>query len=258
MADGSSKAVQRLKVGDQVRTTDPVTGGTVVAGITRLYLNDDSQLEDLVVRDPAGHESTLHTTRHHLFWDDTSGGWADAEALAPGDRLHSATGDPVVVEAVEAVFGHEWMYDLTVDGVHTFYVIVGGDALLVHNCGSSTGRVVVLGQKSHIDNYMARHPDSGLDADFLNMRGTMRQRGPARLPSTGEFVQGTGAWTWSRNKRFMMDALEGGDEVRLVTDPEKPLFAGGNTYQRELRFLNDRGYGWEQVDDYWRVVRVRP
>jgi hypothetical protein len=56
----------------------------------------------------------------------------------------------------------------------------------------------------------------------------------------------------------MNDALNSGTEVRLVTNPNEPLYKGGNTYQRELRYLQDKGYGWQPVGDYWQVVRVRP
>lgn len=64
--------------------------------------------------------------------------------------------------------------------------------------------------------------------------------------------KGAGRWNWTRNKRFIDDAIERGDEIRLVTNPYKPLYSGGNTYQRELKYLNKRGYGrFEQSGDYW-------
>ncbi len=70
--------------------------------------------------------------------------------------------------------------------------------------------------------------------------------------------KGVGGWNWTRNKRFIDDALEAGREIRLVTDPGVPLYKGGNTYQRELKYLQGKGFGWVQVDDYWHVFRIRP
>jgi len=32
---------------------------------------------------------------------------------------------------------------------------------------------------------------------------------------------------------------------------------GGNTYQREFKYLTDNGFGWQQVDDYWQLFRTR-
>jgi len=65
---------------------------------------------------------------------------------------------------------------------------------------------------------------------------------------------GTGRWNWTRNKRFIDDAIDRGDEIRLVTNPNEPLYQGGNTFQRELRYLQDRGYTWQEQGDYWNAV----
>lgn len=135
MADGSRKRIADVQVGDRVRTTDPATGKAVVRAVTALHRNHDTDLADLVVRDGNGHESILRTTQHHRFWDDTSHGWVEATALATGDRLHTPEGGLATVESVKAVGGQRWMYDLTVDDVHTYYVVAGADSVLVHNCG---------------------------------------------------------------------------------------------------------------------------
>lgn len=66
--------------------------------------------------------------------------------------------------------------------------------------------------------------------------------------------KGAGRYWWTRNKRFIDDALDRGDELRLVTNPNQPLYQGGNVYQRELKYLQDRGYRWIPKDDYWVVV----
>jgi hypothetical protein len=33
---------------------------------------------------------------------------------------------------------------------------------------------------------------------------------------------------------------------------------GGNVYQRELKYLLGKGFGRQQVDDLWQVIKVRP
>ncbi len=95
--------------------------------------------------------------------------------------------------------------------------------------------------------YIRNHPDTKLDADFLNIQGTM---------ANGK--KGVGGWTWTRNKRYVDDAIARGDDIRLVTSPDTPLYQGGNTYQRELKYLRDKGYAWEQAGDHWIPVRTRP
>ncbi|WP_254402036.1 hypothetical protein [Streptomyces sp. AC555_RSS877] len=71
-------------------------------------------------------------------------------------------------------------------------------------------------------------------------------------------AKGVGSWNWTRNKRFIDDALASGRPIRLVTDPTKPLYSKDNVYQRELKYLQDKGYGWRKMDGYWEVVRIRP
>lgn len=107
--------------------------------------------------------------------------------------------------------------------------------------GHSDARL--LGRKCDIERFLAANPTSNLTADFLNLRGTMA--GGRR---------GVGGWTWTRNKRFIADALTKGVELLLVTDPARPLRAGGNTYQRELRYLAALGYRWQRCGDHWRVT----
>lgn len=52
-----------------------------------------------------------------------------------GDLLRTSAGSYVQVGAVRRYAGHRSTYDLTVDGIHTYYVVAGGTPLLVHNCG---------------------------------------------------------------------------------------------------------------------------
>ncbi|GLI03383.1 hypothetical protein Pa4123_86610 [Phytohabitans aurantiacus] len=116
----------------------------------------------------------------------------------------------------------------------------------------STGPVTLLGKYDDIRGYIKRNPDKSFSADFLDIKGTM---------AGGE--KGVGGWNWTRNKRFIDKALESGGEIRLVTTPystarKSPFFLAGKTYKRELKYLEGKGYGWEQFDDYWRVIRIRP
>jgi Pretoxin HINT domain len=135
MADGSRKQIAGVKIGDHVRTTDPATGASVVREVSDVHVNRDSDLADLTIRDSEGREATVHTTEHHKFWDDTRGGWVEATDLGIGDRLHDLGRRIVTVVGVNSRGGTHTMYDLTIDGVHTYYVEVDGIDVLVHNCG---------------------------------------------------------------------------------------------------------------------------
>ncbi|NUT07339.1 MAG: Teneurin-1, partial [Hamadaea sp.] len=139
MADGSTKAIKDVKVGDKVLATDPATGENTAREVTLLHKNQDSDLADVVLRDTkSGKASTVHTTQHHPFWSVTAKDWVDASALKPGDRLRDVAGRTTqIVVAVKTWTGLADMRDLTVAEVHTYYVIAGATPVLVHNNNGS-------------------------------------------------------------------------------------------------------------------------
>lgn len=124
-------------------------------------------------------------------------------------------------------------------------MLAGETPVLVHNS------TCLLGASGDITLYRQAHAGEKFSLDYLEIIGTSKGgRG------------GTGGWNWQRNKRFIDEALASGQPVRLVTDPGKPLYIGGNTFQRELKYLQGKGYGWRQVESgefpSWEVYRVRP
>ena len=60
-------------------------------------------------------------------------GWVSAADLRRGEHLLDADGTPVAVDAVLDLDRVTWVYNLTVEGLHTYYV--GADPVLVHNAG---------------------------------------------------------------------------------------------------------------------------
>ncbi|NUT21474.1 MAG: hypothetical protein HOV77_20045, partial [Hamadaea sp.] len=139
MADGSTKAIKDVKVGDKVLATDPATGENTARVVTLLHKNTDSDLADVTVRDTkTGKASTVHTTQHHPFWSVAAKDWVDASALKPGDRLRDVAGRTTqIVVAVKTWTGLADMRDLTVAEVHTYYVLAGAAPVLVHNNNGS-------------------------------------------------------------------------------------------------------------------------
>lgn len=153
LADGSTKAISDIKLGDKVTATEPRTGETTAKAVTALHHNLDTELADVTVtNDQTGETTTVKTTANHPFWDSTAQAWADAATLVVGHQLQvhldelegdsSAAGlgggDPgrttVTVTAVAHYIGSHWMRDLTVADIHTYYVVAGDTPVLVHNC----------------------------------------------------------------------------------------------------------------------------
>jgi RHS repeat-associated protein len=133
MADGSTKAIKDVHVGDQVLATDPASGRSEARTVTATMSHDDNDLLDLTVTDGSGRTGVLHTNDHHIVWDQTKGAWVRAADLAVGDQLHQPDGDTASVAKLTERPGHQQMLDLTVETDHTFYVDDGSQAILVHN-----------------------------------------------------------------------------------------------------------------------------
>lgn len=129
MADGSRKPIKEVRVGDKVLAADPGTGEEGPRTVTTLWIHDD-QLIDLKFADG----TTLTTTEDHPFWNHTDQQWQQAQNLDRGDLLLTSDGARLAAEGLlagTATWGTA--YNLTVDGIHTYYVLAGSTPVLVHN-----------------------------------------------------------------------------------------------------------------------------
>ncbi|MDG4787110.1 polymorphic toxin-type HINT domain-containing protein [Micromonospora sp. WMMD1102] len=139
MADGSTKRIEDIKVGDLVLATDPETREHGPREVTHIWVHGD-QLVDLKLVNG----TTITTTEDHPFWNHTDQQWQDAQHLDQGDLLLTATGATVpVVGLLNTTATLAAAYNLTVDDIHTYYVLAGNTPVLVHNtnpsgCGVST------------------------------------------------------------------------------------------------------------------------
>ncbi|WP_427923935.1 polymorphic toxin-type HINT domain-containing protein [Streptomyces sp. cg40] len=134
---GKTKTIKKIKPGDKVEAGDPGTGKhTGTRTVTATFINHDDDLIDLTVRVQGGKTVILHTTSEHPFWDDTERAWVSAGKLKPGHLLNTVRNRHALLTAVRVRPGEAAMYNLTVDDLHTYYVVAGGAPILVHNtCG---------------------------------------------------------------------------------------------------------------------------
>jgi hypothetical protein len=135
MADGHTKAIKDVKVGDKVLATDPATGKTAAEPVTALHDNQDTDLTDLIVADDHGHTATIHTTTHHPFYNATTHVWTDAGALTFATKLFTPNHLPVHVLAIHTWTSRHDMRNLTIAHLHTYYVAASSGPVLVHNDG---------------------------------------------------------------------------------------------------------------------------
>ena len=129
MADGMSKPIGQIKVGDYVLATDPETGEQGARQVTHVWVHDDNLL-NLVLRNG----QTVATTEDHPFWNETDQQWQEVQAMDRGDRVRAFDGRTVAVEWLDwATIYRGAAYNLTVDDIHTYYVLAGQTPVLVHN-----------------------------------------------------------------------------------------------------------------------------
>uniref|UniRef100_UPI00053B18E2 polymorphic toxin-type HINT domain-containing protein n=1 Tax=Kitasatospora sp. MBT63 TaxID=1444768 RepID=UPI00053B18E2 len=147
LGDGSTKAIDQLTTADQVTATDPQTGVTAPKQVLATIVgHGDQDYTDLALSTSNGDRAPpapLTSTQHHPFWDITTNRWTDAADLTTGDQLRQADGTTVTVESVHNYrTAPQTAYNLTVDDVHTYYVLAGTTPVLVHNCPISMDEAI--------------------------------------------------------------------------------------------------------------------
>ncbi|MCF3129503.1 polymorphic toxin-type HINT domain-containing protein [Streptomyces olivochromogenes] len=135
MAKGKTKPIGKIRTGDRVEAADQKTGKRAGARtVQHVWINHDHDLLDLTIRTKGGHTATIHTTANHPFWDDTTHTWVPAGELHHGDSLNTPTNQHAYVVATHLTPGTADRWNLTVQELHTYYVVAGATPVLVHNC----------------------------------------------------------------------------------------------------------------------------
>ncbi|GAA4457858.1 polymorphic toxin-type HINT domain-containing protein [Phytohabitans houttuyneae] len=151
MADGSTKPISEIEIGDQVFATDPETGEEGPRTVSQVWKHQD-ELLGLEVNG-----ARLTTTEDHPFWNETDGQWQRVDALDAGDQLLAPDGRTITV--IGLISGSQYVaaaYNLSVDGIHTYYVLAGGTPVLVHNLGPSSPAAGAAGTQMLINDLESR------------------------------------------------------------------------------------------------------
>ncbi|MFF3379928.1 polymorphic toxin-type HINT domain-containing protein [Streptomyces sp. NPDC002680] len=138
MADGTTKDIEDVEVGDEVQATDPETGEFGPRKVTRLIVIADAEkyFNELSIATDNGIEK-LTATHDHPFWVPELGQWVATRDLTAGMHLRKPDGSTVTVTANRPFSKHARTYNLTVDDLHTYYVVAGQTPVLVHNAGGA-------------------------------------------------------------------------------------------------------------------------
>ncbi|MFE3648698.1 polymorphic toxin-type HINT domain-containing protein [Streptomyces sp. NPDC059152] len=148
MAGAGTEPIQNLRVGDRIGNSIPGSSAVQPHTVTAVVVTDtDRDFVELTIADPRGN-GTVRSTAHHLFYDVTTSKWTKASALKPGDRVQTTGKSVATVRAVHAYRAAVRTYNLSVDGVHTYYVVAGDIPVLVHNCAMKRDAKSLKGVKA--------------------------------------------------------------------------------------------------------------
>ncbi|MGI5518426.1 LamG-like jellyroll fold domain-containing protein [Streptomyces sp. CA-106131] len=137
MATGTTKQINQIKTGDYVLTAAPGEKKKEKHRVDRVITtHTDHEFVDVTLATKSG-PKTIHTTKHHQFYDATTNTWTQAYNLKAHDRLQNAAGGTTEILTTSSYTATQTTYDLTIDGLHTYYVEAGNTPVLVHNCGGA-------------------------------------------------------------------------------------------------------------------------
>ncbi|MFC3578469.1 LamG-like jellyroll fold domain-containing protein [Streptomyces yaanensis] len=177
LASGAAKPISEVKVGDYVLTAEPGKKKKEAHKVTKVHITThDRDYVRVTVATKDG-PRTLDTTALHQIYNATTKTWTRAQDFKAGDKFQTADGSPAEVINTRTYSDHKITYDLTVDGLHTYHVMVGNAALLVHNCSKAARQ----DQYAH-DNSVRYH---GLD-DLGRPTGVDAQVRPGMLDKGSE------------------------------------------------------------------------
>ncbi|MCW3845575.1 Hint domain-containing protein, partial [Micromonospora yasonensis] len=129
LANGASKPIEQVKVGEEVLSSDVETGNRQLRPVTNLITGNGVKHLYTITVDTDGKAGsatgTIVATGGHPFWLPDAGRWVEAEHLTVGAWLQTASGTWVQITAIKHQTRVQRVHNLTVEGVHTYYVLAG-------------------------------------------------------------------------------------------------------------------------------------
>src|SRR5205085_9245274 len=130
----------------------------------------------------------ITTTANHGFEDQTTPAWTEAAELQPGQSLSTPGGGSAVVRYVRPYLAAYRTYNLTIDGVHTYFVEAGTTPVLVHNdCPTRYGR-----GRAPEDHAGTLAEDVAIDMAITWLRSDGSARYPEQGKNSGRYLSSRG------------------------------------------------------------------
>ncbi|MEU0674286.1 polymorphic toxin-type HINT domain-containing protein [Streptomyces sp. NPDC006172] len=248
LRNGSTKDIEDVALGDMVVVTDPETGETTVREVAgTIVTEDDKHFVDLTITAGEGKSEALISTTTHPFWVESENRWMQAGDLKPGMTLLTPSGETATLEAARYFDKRQRTHDLTITGIHTYYVVAGATPVLVHNCSASVQELHMATPAHGTDESRLAPLRDLSDDDFLNAINNPRDGEYVTLNDRNTVVQG--------NHRVA-------ELARRADDPNSSIRWDTRVtvqrYRRDMSMFDDfdggGGGGGKSMDDLWNSL----
>ncbi|MFJ9034802.1 polymorphic toxin-type HINT domain-containing protein [Streptomyces sp. NPDC102274] len=182
LADGTTKNIEDIQVGDKVLSTNPTTGETNAQPVTELLPSEgDKKLNELTITTADGNQK-ITATAEHPFWIPKANAWINAADLKPGTTLSTPNGTTAKIANNRPYTDHVRTYNFAVANLHTYYALAGATPLLVHNtCGGGGEAAEEAAQES---------------SDLVRVGRWMNLDEYGKMTRTGMVQEGKGGMTY--------------------------------------------------------------
>jgi intein/homing endonuclease len=128
MADGSTKAIQRIVAGEKVISYDLIKKKLLKVAVKQLLIHPGEKGGYFLIN------KKIKVTGYHRFWTETNG-WQPVYQLKVGDSLLTYEGKKFPVKSLKKLNGVHTVYNLSIsDKNHNFFA----EGVLVHNVKACT------------------------------------------------------------------------------------------------------------------------
>ncbi|MER5931556.1 polymorphic toxin-type HINT domain-containing protein [Streptomyces sp. NPDC002054] len=252
MADGSSKPIEDVQLGDEVVASNAESGTVETQPVVAQIVGEGQKnlVEITIDTDGAKGDASekLTATDGHPFWAPALGKWLQATELTAGESLRTSSGTWVQVTEVKRWTQQKKVRNLTVASEHTYYVLAGATPVLVHNC-SATVQELHMAKPAHGTSESRLNPLRDLsDDDFLNAINN---------PNDGEFI------TLNELNTVVQGNHRVAELARRADDPNSKIQWSTRVaiqrHRRDMSMFDDfdgggGGGGSKSMDDLWNSL----
>jgi RHS repeat-associated protein len=214
LTDQGHRNIEDVQTGDLVWSKDTATGEQSYKPVIKLFVRNDRQIYQLLVKTNDAEQVEVEATDDHPFYV-VGTGWKRTLELAPGDQIET---DGHGVVTVESVIDEERIaptYNFTIEDFHTYYVTEKN--LLVHNDNCATKRPGSFRKKTVKDSW-----DNAADG---TKSGTKKcptcDNDVSGNPYNGEKRNGSDGWDNDHQPKWKDRDLNGMDRKQVLDEYNK-------------------------------------